>query len=154
MSKEFVHYHGRIRIPYKWAAGETASRFFRELRDHEKLWATHCSGCGLTHFPPKKVCHQCFRETNSWVEVGRRGKLVSFTTVHYYEKNVHPLKPPFRLGLIKLHEADTAFIHFLGECGSQDLRTGMEVEAVLGYDRKGDMMDISYFRPIDQTEGS
>jgi uncharacterized OB-fold protein len=150
MSEELMHYNGRIKVPYKWAAGKTASRFFTELRDHRRLWATRCGNCNLTHFPPKKVCHKCFGEINAWVEVKHTGKLISFTTVHYYEKNVHIKEPPFNFGLIKVDGADTAFIHLLGECRGGQLKVGLEVEAVFQLDRTANILDISYFRPIKQ----
>lgn len=150
MSEELIHYKGRIKVPYKWAAGETASRFFSELRDNKRLWAKRCVACNLTHFPPKKICHRCFEETAEWVEVEPSGELISYTTVHYYEKNVHPRKPPFRFGLIRLDGADTAFIHMLDECGAGVLKTGLRVEAVFREERRADMLDICYFRPVKQ----
>ena len=148
MEQELIHYNGRIKVPYKWAAGETASRFFTELRDHKRLLGKKCDHCNITHFPPKKVCHKCFKETGEWVEVEHRGKLISFTTVHYYEKNVHILEPPFNFGLIKLSGADTAFIHLLGECQTDELKIGLDVEAVFQYELEGTILDISYFRPV------
>ncbi|MFC1822183.1 Zn-ribbon domain-containing OB-fold protein [Thermodesulfobacteriota bacterium] len=150
MEQELIHYNGRIKVPYKWAAGETASRFFTELRDHKRLLGKKCDPCNITHFPPKKVCQRCFNETQEWAEVEPTGKLISFTTVHYHDKNVHILEPPFSFGLVKLDKADTAFIHLLGECRAADLKIGLRVEAVFEYDRKGTILDINYFRPIKE----
>ena len=36
---------GRIKVPYTWQAGETASYYFSQLRDEKKIWGKRCSKC-------------------------------------------------------------------------------------------------------------
>lgn len=68
-----IGYHAVL--PYRYAAGRTASRFFAELRDHKRFMATKCTSCGRAFVPPRPVCGECFVSLEEWVEVGPRGPL-------------------------------------------------------------------------------
>ena len=47
-----------------------------------KLVTTKCSKCGNITFPPQADCPKCMSGDFTWVELGREGKLVTFTHVH------------------------------------------------------------------------
>lgn len=137
----------KLQVPFLYSAGPVVSRFYREIQKNRRIMATRCSRCNRVIMPPRGICGRCFCRTAEWVEVGKEGKLTSFTTVHYSEP-IHPVEAPFHYGLILLDGADTAFVHIIAEAQEKDLHIGMRVEAVFNDEPKGNILDIKYFRPI------
>ena len=144
-----VH-QGVIRVPYTWAAGEVASRFYIGLRD-KKIYGIRCPACDVVFVPPKKVCHLCFDNLTEWVEVSDEGTLETFTIVHYNEPELHPMKAPFAYGIIKLDGADTGMVHLIGEADLNRIRKGMRLKAVFREKLEGNYLDIKYFKPIQRA---
>ena len=134
-------------MPYRYAAGGTASRFFIELRDNQRIMGTRCAQCNRVYVPPRATCVRCFGKLDEWVELHGQGTLQSYTTVHY-SLPVHPLKPPFVYGIVLLDGADTGFTHFLGEVEPEEPRIGMRVKPIFKEQREGNILDIKYFKPI------
>jgi uncharacterized OB-fold protein len=140
-------HQGVIRVPYTWAAGAVASRFYAGLRD-KKIYGVRCPKCQLVLVPPKKTCHRCFGDLDEWVEVSDEGSLLTFTVVHYHEAELHPLKSPFACGIVKLDGADTGMTHLIGEADLKGLREGMRMKAVFKEKPEGNYLDIKYFKPV------
>ncbi|MBL7212227.1 MAG: Zn-ribbon domain-containing OB-fold protein [Desulfobacteraceae bacterium] len=138
---------GKVDLPFTYSAGKTASRFFVELRDHQRIMGKRCPRCQRVIVPAQLFCKECFVETDEWVEVGPEGTLVTFTIV-YRKENHHPKEAPFAYGIIKLDGADTSMVHFLGETDVTKLEHGMKVRAFFSEERKGHILDIECFRPI------
>ena len=140
-------HQGVIRVPYTWAAGAVASRFYAGLRD-KKIHGVRCPRCQLVLVPPKKTCHRCFGDLDEWVEVNNEGSLLTFTVVHYHEPELHPLKSPFAYGIVKLDGADTGMTHLIGEADLKGLKEGMRMKAVFKEEPEGNYLDIKYFKPV------
>lgn len=138
---------GKLDLPFSYAAGKTASRFFVELRDRQRIMGKRCPLCQRVIVPPQLFCKECFVETDEWVEVGPEGTLVTFTVV-YHRENHHPKEAPLAYGIIKLDGADTSIVHFLGETEVTKLEHGMRVRAIFSEERKGHILDIECFRPV------
>lgn len=138
---------GKIDLPFSYSAGKTASRFFVELRDRQRIMGKRCPQCQKVIVPPQLFCKECFVETDEWVEVGPEGTLVTFTVV-YHRENHHPKEAPLAYGIIKLDGADTSIVHFLSETEVTKLEHGMRVRAVFSEERKGHILDIECFRPV------
>lgn len=143
-----IIFHGFIKMPYKWSVGETGSRFFTELRDRKKIWGNRCPVCQKVFIPPRRNCGRCMVNINEWVELEPRGTLVTYTVVHYDSPVLPEKGKPVIYGLIKLDGADTSLMHLLGEVGDEDVRAGMRVEAIFSEQRRGNIHDIAYFRPV------
>jgi len=47
-----------------------------------KLLGLKCQDCGSFTFPPRRVCSECGRENLEIVELGKKGKIISFTTCY------------------------------------------------------------------------
>jgi len=139
--------HGKIDLPFSYSAGKTASRFFVELRDHQRIMGKRCPLCRRVIVPAQLFCKECFVETDEWVEVGPEGTLVTFTVV-YHKGNHHPKNVPLAYGIIKLDGADTSIVHLLGETDVTKLEHGMKVRVVFSEKRKGHILDIECFRPV------
>ena len=54
---------------YRYFAGATATRFFRELREDRRIMGTRCDGCKRTLVPARAYCDACFLPTSEWVEI-------------------------------------------------------------------------------------
>jgi uncharacterized OB-fold protein len=139
---------GRIKVPYTWAAGKIASRFLVGLRDEKRIYGVRCPSCGTVFVPPKKLCHKCMVEMSEWVELGDEGVLEAFTIVRYSEPAIHTLEPPFACGIIRLDGADTGMVHLIGEADLTRLEEGQRMRAVFSEERKGEYLDIAYFKPV------
>ena len=144
---------GRLYVPYHNWYGKTATKFFIELRDNGRFLATRCKNCDITYMPPRSVCGRCLSDLTEWVELPPTGTLLTYTVVNYdYTHPFHsyqPLKPPYIVGIIKLDGASTGLCHFVGEVDPEDIKIGMRLRAVLKEkeERKGEILDIKYFRP-------
>ena len=138
---------GKVDLPFSYSAGKTASRFFVELRDHQKIMGKRCPGCQRIIVPAQLFCKECFVETDEWIEVGPEGTLLTFTVV-YRKKNHHPREAPLAYGIIRLDGADTSIVHLLGETDVTKLEHGMKVRAHFSEERKGHILDIKCFRPV------
>ena len=150
--EELFEIPGKWEIPFHYSAGRTASRFFRELRDHKKLLATRCSDCGKVYMPPRSFCEACFEPIDDWVELPETGTLEAYTIV--MEKFGGFPDPPYVLAFIKLDGADTSVAHFLQGLDLGDLETikgqistGMRVKVVFKDEREGRMTDFT-FEPL------
>jgi uncharacterized OB-fold protein len=144
---EPIAYEGRIKVPYSWQAGETASYFLIRLRDDQKIVGRKCPKCQKVLVPPRKNCPFCFVHTKEWVELSGQGEVETFTIVHR-GTHIQPLKPPFVYAVIRLDGADTGMVHLLGEVEPGDVKEGMRVKAVFAEERKGSPLDIAYFKPV------
>ena len=138
---------GVIGLPYSWQAGETASYYFTQLRDEQKIVGKKCPKCKKVLTPPRKVCPYCTVQTGEWVELSGEGTVDTFTIVHR-ATNIHPMKTPFAYAIIKLDGADTGFLHMLGEVDVKKIKEGMRVKAVFAEKRVGLPTDIAYFKPV------
>jgi len=154
LQEDSIKIPGRWDIPYEYAAGKTATRFFRELRDHQRILARRCPSCQRTLLPPRSFCERCFVSTDEWVEVGPEGKVESFTVT--YQSFPGLRKPPYTIALIRLDGASMSLAHFLGEIDPtkpkaimERLQKGLRVVAVFKKERTGSILDIEYFRPVE-----
>jgi len=147
---EALVYEGRIRMTYNWSVGETGSRFFHELRYNNQIWGTRCEQCAKVFMPPRKSCPQCLEPRTTWVELSSTGNLVTYTVINYSVPAIQPVETPYACGLILLDGADTGFVHLLGEVSFDEIKEGMRVEAVFKEEekRQGNILDISYFKPV------
>ena len=146
--EERIVFPGKVNLPFSYSAGRTASRFFVELRDNEKIMGKRCPQCRRVIVPAQLFCREGFVETDEWVEVSPQGTLISFTVVYRKEPH-HPTDTPFAYGIIQLDGADTSMVHILGEVDPADIKHGMRLCAIFKENRVGNILDISHFKPED-----
>lgn len=137
-------------VPYNYDIGETASRFFVELRDNARLLATQCPECGRVLFPPRSFCERCFVSLKeNWIELKPEGTLEAFTLVteDYYFPGMP--ETPYVICLVKFGEASTSIPQILTGVDLSDpkkavqmLAVGMQVRAVFKDKREGRIEDF------------
>jgi len=150
-----VIFAGHMVYNHRFESGRTGSRFLRELRDNKKIMGLKCPDCNKVYVPPRSTCKECFGKLDKWVEVGTEGKLLTYTVLRVArdaEKDVLKKQLPVAYGIIKLDGADTGFVHMLGEVDLDKIKIGMRVKAVFREDeRKGNILDINYFKPVSNA---
>ena len=66
MEEELV-YHQRIKLPYRYTAGEANEAFLRGLADRTVV-GSRCEGCNLTLVPARPFCPNCSGRTGDRIE--------------------------------------------------------------------------------------
>ncbi len=152
--RDYYILEDEVAIPYENAYGPTWTRFFEGFRE-EKIYGSRCGKCNRVLVPARSYCPRCFVEIDDWVEVSQEGSIVSWVLTDY-EYFGMPTKPPFIGALIKLDGTDCNFLHLVGGVDLSDaeevrrtIKNGMKVRAVWKDDRKGHILDIKYFEPVD-----
>jgi uncharacterized OB-fold protein len=151
--EEILIMPGAWNLPFRHTAGRFASRFFRELRDNKKIFGVRCPDCRRVLLPPRPLCERCLASIDEWVEVGQQGTLEAFTICYVPFLGLPP--PPIATIMVKLDGADGCLSHVLGGVDLSDVdkapelvKIGMRVEVVWRDERKGEISDIEYFRPV------
>jgi len=81
---------------------------FNQYLSEKRLMGSKCQACGTIYLPPRPLCTACHGDEMTWVEMGGRGRLVAYTTVHIgpgimieegYDRN-----NPYCTGIVELVE--------------------------------------------------
>jgi uncharacterized protein len=134
---------------YAWDTGIAVSEYLRGLKEG-RILARECRKCRRILVPPRMFCEQDFRPTDRWVEVEDTGRVNTYS-ICYIRWDMVKLEEPEIPAVIEIDGASPGigFMHKLGEVKPDDVRVGLEVEAVWKpeEEREGSILDIRYFRP-------
>lgn len=139
---------GQIKIPYRWSAGRAGSAFLAALRDRARILGARCPRCRQVSVPPRPHCPACAVACTETVETGPLGTLTTWTVVREEFPGIDVMPVPYAFGAVRLDGADTALVHLLGEIDPGAIRTGLRVEPVFAPVRRGHILDLRYFRPV------
>ncbi|NIS71413.1 MAG: hypothetical protein GTO12_21495 [Proteobacteria bacterium] len=144
---------GEAEQPFRYAVGKWGSQFLIELRDHKRLLGIRCPKCQRVYIPPRQVCGPCFQRMEELVTLSDRGTLMAFTIIRFsfIDPETGITRPvPYGYGFIKLDGSDSSFQHFINIEDESKVKIGARVQAVFVEKRKGNMLDIQYFKVIDE----
>ncbi|MDO9195402.1 Zn-ribbon domain-containing OB-fold protein [Rhodoferax sp.] len=132
---------------YLYSQGEV-SRFFREIMENKRLYASRCAKCNLTWMPPRGHCPEC-HDSTEWVPLSGEGTVRSATYCYFAGMAgdlVRHLELPYVLALIQLDGCDTYLCHGVKppRQAMGDIVTGTRVKAVFRDERRGSIADF-YF---------
>lgn len=102
-------------------AVENFYRFCAEGR----LMAVRCSKCNAIITPPRSICPKCTGTESEWVELKRRGKLLTYTIIHFPPSQFQALAP-YAVGILKLEEGPK-LPGMIKNVKLEDLRIGMDL---------------------------
>ncbi|GIW46722.1 MAG: hypothetical protein KatS3mg078_0599 [Deltaproteobacteria bacterium] len=149
MSKELLFISQHWDIEFNHAAGETASVFFKGIRERKEILGRRCPACKRVLLPPRSFCERCFVDTLEWVKVGKEGTIEAFTIV--YEQFRGLPKPPYAIAYVLLDGASTAMVNFLKKVDLNNLQEALErikigarVKVVFKRKRRGRITDFWY----------
>jgi uncharacterized OB-fold protein len=95
----------------------TGEAFYEYLGEH-KLMGSRCQSCGRLHLPPRPLCPECYSSDVDWEELGGRGELVAFTTVHIAPTVMveagYGRKNPYCTGIVQLEEGPAISAQIMG----------------------------------------
>ncbi|HLB62256.1 MAG TPA: Zn-ribbon domain-containing OB-fold protein [Actinomycetota bacterium] len=133
---------GEFPFAYRYTAGVAGWRFLEALRDRGVFLGSRCDTCDYVYVPARLFCERCFAELAADTEVGPAGTLESLAIGHVGVDG-EPLEEPVAVGLVRLDGADAVLFHRLIGDGFE---IGMRVEAVLGSEPTGSILDVAGFR--------
>jgi uncharacterized OB-fold protein len=140
---------GGWNVEYNYAVGEAGTRFFKALKEEERIIAPRCPRCGLVMLPPRSFCERCFVPAGEWVDVGPEGAIQAFTIVPVKFESLPD--PPYAVAYVLLDGAGTAMVNFVKKVDLSDLRQaagklaiGTRVRVVFEKKRKGTILDFHY----------
>ena len=140
------HWFGDMEADYVYTLGVAGERFFKELMKSGKIMGTKCSCCKEIYLPPRIYCEKCFTRLEDWINVGKEGRVHTFT-IATIDINGSKLEKPIAYAFIKFDGVTGGLIHKLDS--TTDLKIGMKVKAVLKprKERKASINDIRFFKP-------
>lgn len=119
-TSDLITIEGTWNFHYTYFAGETASRFFKELRDNQRIMGTRCTSCQRVLVPARAFCDACFCRTDEWVEVGPGGVLETFTIITAAFPGLP--EPPVVMAYATLDGADTALVNMVTSLDASDVQ--------------------------------
>lgn len=155
--QELLMLPNRLLTENRMDVGPSGSRFYAEMKENKRIFATKCPDCGRLSIPARVYCGLCHgTKMTGWVEQGDKG-ILALATVQYYEF-IHPRlgkaqKTPWASGLIKL-DGGAEIAHYVYPPDPEKLVVGERYKAVWKEDgeRVGGFHDILYFtRDEDQN---
>ena len=78
----------------------TIEQFYKFMSEG-KLMGAKCQNCGKLMLPPRPICIQCYSEKLEWIELNKRGKLLTYTIIHVAPPQFQHLVP-YAVGIIEL----------------------------------------------------
>lgn len=146
---DLITIKGGWNFEYNYFAGETASRFFKELRENKRIMGTRCSKCERLLVPARSYCDACMAPTDEWVEVGPEGTLETFTIITAAFPGLP--KPPIVMAYVTLDGADTALVNLVHgidcsdiDAAAKQLNTLPRVRVEFIDDPQGRITDFSF----------
>ena len=146
---ELLRLPGTWNFEYTYFAGETASRFFAELRDNRRVMGRRCPACRRLLVPARSFCDACFEPTTSWEAVGEVGEIDTFTILTATFPGLP--EPPLVIAFVTLEGADTAILNFVRGVDLSDIDAAGEflfdhpsVRVVFDETRHGRITDFHF----------
>jgi hypothetical protein len=106
---------------------QTKASPFIEFLEKGKLAGTRCKGCGMSYFPPRMDCFHCLSSEMEWSEITGKGKLISYSTLHYaptgFEADL-----PYTTALIEFENKMKVFGRLSKEIKESEMTIGMELK--------------------------
>jgi uncharacterized OB-fold protein len=111
----------------------------------DELRIQRCLGCLAWRHPPRPRCPQCGGTGLGWERVSGRGVVWSFTICHPPVLPAFTHAVPYNAVVVRLEEGVFLVSNLIG-CANEDIKIGMDVEAVLV--RVDDELTLPQFRPV------
>jgi uncharacterized OB-fold protein len=136
--------HGTAMQPHLPVPDAETAGFWRGTAAH-KFLLRHCNNCDRAHFYPRHACPYCWSENGEWRPASGRGRIYSYTVIHY--STIAPFREmlPYIVAWIDLEE-NVRVTSNIVECTPDLVHVGMPVEVV--YERVTDEVTLPKFRPL------
>lgn len=102
----------------------TIEQFYKYI-NQGKLLGGKCKKCGAIHLPPRPLCDKCFSKEFEWVEISRKGKLLTYTIIHVAPPQFEQMAP-YAVGIIQL-ENGIRIPGMIRDIEHEEIEIGMEL---------------------------
>ncbi len=102
----------------------TVENFYR-FCSQGKLMAVRCTKCNAMICPPRSICPSCSATEHEWVEMKGKGKLLTYTVIHFPPSQFQALAP-YAVGIIQLEEGPR-LPGMIKNVKLEDLRIGIDL---------------------------
>ncbi len=113
------------------------------------LIGSRCQSCGDHFFPKRQICLNCGQEGIEEVNLGRRGKIWTYTVARQTPP-ASLMQAPYVIVVVELDEG--VMVHtVLTDCDPESVEVGMKVEMVLekmGTSAEGNDLMAFKFKPV------
>ncbi len=103
----------------------TIEQFYKFMNEG-KVMGAKCRNCGKIMLPPRPICTQCYSENLEWIEIGKRGKLLTYTIIHVAPPQFQHLIP-YAVGIVEL-ENGLKLPGMIRDVDFDKIKIGMELE--------------------------
>lgn len=111
-----------------WVSNVDVLNQFLPRLEQDKLMGTACKKCGERYFPPRLEC-RCGSKEVEWVDLPRKGKLLSYTFVTFAPESMAK-HVPYIVGVAELDGGPRILAHLIGVAPGS-LKVGMPVQVVI-----------------------
>jgi uncharacterized OB-fold protein len=118
--------------------------FWDYCKQHE-LRMQKCTQCGHIRSYGSGICPQCSSTDNEWVKFSGKGKVYSFSIVHYVYNKAFANDVPYAVASIELEHGVRMLSNIIG-CKMEDITVDMPVEVV--FEDITEEYTLPKFRPI------
>ena len=129
----------------------TIENFFKFVGE-KRLMAAKCNECNTLLLPPRPMCPKCLSTDLKWVELGKKGKLLTYTVIHVPPPSFQTMAP-YAVGIIGLEEGPRLPGMIRG-IKHEKIMIGMEliVDFETTLPREWPMWPHYYFKPTSLME--
>ena len=103
----------------------TIEEFYR-FAGERRLMVARCSKCGELLLPPRPMCTKCLSTDLKWVELGKRGELLTYTVIHVAPTQFQSMVP-YVVGVVKLKDG-LKLPGMIRGIEPEEIKVGMELE--------------------------
>ena len=103
----------------------TIEEFYR-FAGERKLMAARCNKCEELLLPPRPMCTTCLSTDLKWVEIGKRGELLTYTVIHVAPTQFQSMVP-YVVGVVKLKDG-LKLPGMIRGIEPEEIEVGMELE--------------------------
>jgi len=103
----------------------TIEEFYR-FAGEKRLMAARCNKCGELLLPPRPMCTKCLSTDLKWVELGKRGELLTYTVIHVAPTQFQSMVP-YIVGVVKLKDG-LKLPGMIRGIEPEEIKVGMELE--------------------------
>ncbi len=128
----------------------TIEQFYKFMNEG-KVMGAKCQNCGKLMLPPRPICTQCYSEKLEWIELSKRGRLLTYTIIHVAPPQFQHLIP-YAVGIVELDKG-LKLPGMIKNIDFDKIKIGMELEIEVESaekieEQKWPAWPKYYFRPV------
>lgn len=131
---------------YSWTVEADGLKLFTDGLKERKILGRRCPKCKTVYVPGPTFCRKCLMDISEVVEVGQKGKIVTYT-VNLADIRGNPVESPTISAVVKLNGSDSWHMGTLSGIDWKQVRVGMDVKIVLNEETHGALADIAGLVP-------